>query len=231
MTKLNSCNGTTPPWPSILPKIEATCPQWENSLEVGVGETHATQVSWLSLPGNDQDSLTRQQDQGFSQGLYCNQARECISINQMTSNEVGFYKELKGKLTKEHYKCAAVFVNHFSRLRFVHLQIDDSSAKTVAPKRAFKLHAVEQGVKIKHTTNVIMGALQQLLPESIPQSKTTACLLWRKLPLAKWHCQASHLRPVQERTQAATSRLRLLAQGSALCLVAICPAQCSAPPL
>jgi hypothetical protein len=27
---------------------------------------------------------------------------ECVSVNQMTSMEVGFYVQLKGKLTKKH---------------------------------------------------------------------------------------------------------------------------------
>ncbi len=42
---------------------------------------------------------------------------------------------LKGKLTKKRYRCATVFVDHYSRLRYVHLQVDDSSIETVATKR------------------------------------------------------------------------------------------------
>jgi hypothetical protein len=42
--------------------------------------------------------------------------RECVSVNQMTSMEVGFFAQLKGKLTKRRYKCATVFVDHFSCL-------------------------------------------------------------------------------------------------------------------
>jgi hypothetical protein len=41
---------------------------------------------------------------------------ECILVDQMTSTEVGFFAQLKGKLTKKCYKCATVFVNHFSLL-------------------------------------------------------------------------------------------------------------------
>ncbi len=41
---------------------------------------------------------------------------ECVSVNQMTSTEVGFFIQLKGKLTKKRYKCATVFVDHYSRL-------------------------------------------------------------------------------------------------------------------
>ncbi len=46
---------------------------------------------------------------------------ECISVNQMVSTEVGFFAQMKGKLTKKRYRCVTIFVNHYSRLRFVHL--------------------------------------------------------------------------------------------------------------
>jgi hypothetical protein len=36
---------------------------------------------------------------------------ECASVDQMISREVGFYAQLKGKLTKKRYKCAIVFVD------------------------------------------------------------------------------------------------------------------------
>jgi hypothetical protein len=75
---------------------------------------------------------------------------ECILINQMMSTEVGFYAQLKGKLTKKSYKCTTVFVDHFSRLQFVHLQLNDESDKTLATKLAFKQYAAEHGVKILH---------------------------------------------------------------------------------
>jgi hypothetical protein len=75
---------------------------------------------------------------------------ECISVNQMMSTEVRFYARMKGKLTKKQYRCATIFVDHYSHLRFIHLQVDDSSAKTVATKRAFKTFAAKHGVKIQH---------------------------------------------------------------------------------
>jgi len=68
----------------------------------------------------------------------------------MASTEVGFFAQMKGKLTKKRYRCATIFVDHFSRLRFVHLQTDDSSMETLAAKRAFETFAAEHGVKILH---------------------------------------------------------------------------------
>jgi hypothetical protein len=41
---------------------------------------------------------------------------ECILVDQMTPTEVGFFAQLKGKLTKKRYKCATVFIDHFSCL-------------------------------------------------------------------------------------------------------------------
>jgi hypothetical protein len=68
----------------------------------------------------------------------------------MTSTEVEFYVQLKGKLIKKRYKCAHAFVNHHSHLCFVHLQIDDLSAETIAAKCIFEQYAAEHGVRILH---------------------------------------------------------------------------------
>jgi hypothetical protein len=75
---------------------------------------------------------------------------ECVSVDQMASTEVEFFAQMKGKLTKRRYRCATIFVNHCSRLRFVHLQVDNSSAETLAAKRAFETFAAKHGVRIQH---------------------------------------------------------------------------------
>jgi hypothetical protein len=82
--------------------------------------------------------------------LVATKPRECVLVNQMTSTEVGFFSQLKGKLTKKRYKCATNFVDHFSCPYFVHLQLDDKSDETLATKLAFKQYAAEHGVKILH---------------------------------------------------------------------------------
>jgi hypothetical protein len=56
-----------------LCQAQAACPKWGNPQEAGKSE--ATQVCWLSLWHDDQDSMARQRNQGFSQSLYPNQAR------------------------------------------------------------------------------------------------------------------------------------------------------------
>jgi hypothetical protein len=75
---------------------------------------------------------------------------ECISVNQMVSTEVGFFAQMKGKLTKKRYRCATIFSNHYSCLAFVHLQVDNSSTETIAAKRALEAFATKHGVKIQH---------------------------------------------------------------------------------
>jgi hypothetical protein len=75
---------------------------------------------------------------------------ECISIDQMISTQVGFFAQLKGKLTSKRYRAASIFLDHFSRLRFVHLMQDLSSEETIKAKEAFEQFAAEHGIKIKH---------------------------------------------------------------------------------
>jgi hypothetical protein len=156
---------------------------------------------------------------------------ECVSVNQLTSTEVGFYAQMKVKLTKKRYRCATVFVDHYSCLRFVHLQVDDSSVKTITAKCAFKTFAAKHGVKIQHyhcdngwfSDNAFKQACHK-------QRQQATHLLWRKCSLPKWHCQALHPQPLGEHAQATAAHLRLLVAGSELHALAIRPAQCRTPP-
>jgi hypothetical protein len=59
---------------------------------------------------------------------------ECVFVDQMASTEVGFFAQMKGKLTKRRYWCATISADHCSRLRFVNLQIENSSTETLAAK-------------------------------------------------------------------------------------------------
>jgi hypothetical protein len=75
---------------------------------------------------------------------------ETVSVDQMVSTKARFFAQLKGTFTKKHYKCTTIFVDHFSQLRFVHLQIDDSAVETLAAKQAFEAFAAKHGVRIQH---------------------------------------------------------------------------------
>ncbi len=75
---------------------------------------------------------------------------EIVSVDQMESTEVGFFAQLKGSLTKKRCRYCTVIVDHLSRLRFLHLQIDDSTPETMLAKQAFEKFATKHGVRILH---------------------------------------------------------------------------------
>ena len=47
---------------------------------------------------------------------------DCISVDQMESIMPGFMAQMKGRLTRQRYNNATIFIDHRSRLKFVHLQ-------------------------------------------------------------------------------------------------------------
>jgi hypothetical protein len=75
---------------------------------------------------------------------------ECISVDQMESMQVGFFAQLKGKLTKKRYTGATIFVDHYSRLRFIHMMLDLSAEEMLKAKQAFEQFAAKHGVNIFH---------------------------------------------------------------------------------
>ena len=68
----------------------------------------------------------------------------------MISTQVGFYAQLKVSFTKQRYRGATIFVDHFSGYKYIHLMTNLSSEETVAAKCAFEQHASELGVAILH---------------------------------------------------------------------------------
>ncbi|KAL7478239.1 hypothetical protein ACHAW6_004009, partial [Cyclotella cf. meneghiniana] len=75
---------------------------------------------------------------------------QCASVDQFQSTQAGFVAQLKGKLTTRRYYYGTIFVDHFSRLRYVHFMTTQTSAKTLQAKQAFEKFAAERGVRIKH---------------------------------------------------------------------------------
>ena len=73
---------------------------------------------------------------------------ECISVDQMESTTPEFFGQAKGKITSRRYRYATVFVDHFSRYTYVHLQSTITSKETVEAKQAFELHMKDMGVKV-----------------------------------------------------------------------------------
>ena len=59
---------------------------------------------------------------------------QCVGVNQMISMQVGFIAQLKGILTKKCYTAATIFVDHYSRLKYIHLMTKLTSKETMKAK-------------------------------------------------------------------------------------------------
>jgi hypothetical protein len=77
-------------------------------------------------------------------------AGQCISVNQNDATQVGFIAQLKGTLTKKCYTAATVFVDHYSRLKYIHLMTKLTSEETMKAKRAFEHFSKQHGIRILH---------------------------------------------------------------------------------
>ena len=75
---------------------------------------------------------------------------ECVSVDQLESSTLGLIGHMKGTPTTQRYKCATIYVDHFSRLSYVHLQRTLSSDDTVQSKMAFEKYCEERGVVVRH---------------------------------------------------------------------------------
>ena len=56
---------------------------------------------------------------------------QVVSVDQMISTQTGFVTQLIGKLTVQHYKGATIFVDHFSRLRYMHIMTSLTLPETI----------------------------------------------------------------------------------------------------
>ena len=92
----------------------------------------------------------RTRDKGEKRSIFvATKPGEVISVDTMQSNELGFIAQAKGKLTAHRYKYATIFVDHFSRVQFIHLHRSNSSAEIVQAKQAFERFAENHGVNVK----------------------------------------------------------------------------------
>ncbi len=111
---------------------------------------------------------------------------KCISIYQFQSTQVDFIAQIKGKLTKQRFTAATVFVDHFSRICYVYLMCNLLSNKTiqaicVAPWRCNLTLSLQQWLFCGQS---VCLPLQKQTPDSH--------LLWCQRSFSEWHCQESH---------------------------------------
>jgi hypothetical protein len=92
----------------------------------------------LSVREGNQEAAWRTKHKGRSIKI-ATAPGECVSVDQLESRQVGFVAQLKGRLPLGRYRVATIFVDHHSRLGYVHLQKDSTSKATLKAKHAFEL--------------------------------------------------------------------------------------------
>jgi len=75
---------------------------------------------------------------------------ECVSVDQLISKTKGLVAQTTGRLTKNRYEVATIFVDNFSGLDYVHVQESTSAEDTIEAKKAFERFSRERGVQIQH---------------------------------------------------------------------------------
>ncbi len=98
----------------------------------------------------DQGTLPWKGQETSSKVFVATEAGQYVSVDQMISTQVGFIAQLKGTLTKKHYTAATIFVDHYLRLKYIHLMTKLTSEETMEAKQAFKHFAKQHGVCILH---------------------------------------------------------------------------------
>ena len=74
----------------------------------------------------------------------------CVSVDQLESSTLGLVGHMKGRPTLQRYRCATIYIDHYSRLSYVHLQCQLTSEETVLGKIAFEKFCEARGVTVKH---------------------------------------------------------------------------------
>ena len=98
-----------------------------------------TKRAWTHVPRSKRKAIKKATEPG-----------QIVSIDQLESNTPGFIAHLKGHLTRKRYRVATIFVDHHSRMSYVHLQRSTSSEETVEAKRAFESFCATKHVRVLH---------------------------------------------------------------------------------
>jgi hypothetical protein len=132
MTKWSSCDGITtlaifpsPSSSSLLSTARSLGVLPRSSLLPAFGAM--TRVPWK----RQETSSNHQVFVAIKEGQY-------VSIDLLILMQVGFIAQLKGSLIKKQYTTATVFVDHYSKLKYIHLLTKLTSEETMDTKRAFK---------------------------------------------------------------------------------------------
>lgn len=80
----------------------------------------------------------------------CTKPGEVVSVDQLVSPTPGLIGQMVGFLTRQRYRYATVFVDHYSGLSYIYLQRTASAAETIEAKEAFERYSRTRGVTIQH---------------------------------------------------------------------------------
>ncbi len=133
MTKLNSCASTKAGPPAIC-SIEAVSEKRGDTKETGQDNT--TEMCRLPFGGHDKGAVVNKGQRVRQTGVQSHKTRSSGLSDQMESTQPGFVGQLKGKLTKQRYKAATVFVDHFSSLHYIYMTTSTSSNEAIKAKLA-----------------------------------------------------------------------------------------------
>jgi len=75
---------------------------------------------------------------------------QCVSVDQLDATVPGLIAQIKGIPTIKRYNYVTIFIDHYSKLGYVHLQQTLTSDDTVKAKQAFESYAKTYDVTVKH---------------------------------------------------------------------------------
>jgi hypothetical protein len=77
-------------------------------------------------------------------------AKQYVIVDQLILTQAGFIAQLKGSLTKKHYTMGTVFIDHHSKLKYIHLMTRLTSEETMDAKCVFEHFTKQQDFCILH---------------------------------------------------------------------------------
>ena len=87
---------------------------------------------------------------------------QCVSVDQQKPCQVGFFAQLKGRLTRKKYTATIIFVDHCSDLKYIRFMIAVTSEKFFMQNNVLNYFIISI-MCLWSTTTGIMGALQTRL--------------------------------------------------------------------
>ena len=72
------------------------------------------------------------------------------SVDQQESCQIGFFAQLKGRLTRKKYTSTTIFVDYNSDLKYIHFATAVTSEETLYAKECFECFCHQHNVFVEH---------------------------------------------------------------------------------